>query len=196
MSKNSEWGSVAYLSQSKYGKYGNPNYTGADKEVAINNCSNGITGIGGDTVGAVESSTTCTTNTYETEKGQTASTTGNITGIYDMSGGATEYVMVNYDNVMNKDSGFLISNIPEAKYYDFYETTSPTTACDGGICYGHALSETSGWYKDTGWFVDQPSPWFVRGNNYYKTMNAGVFCFSSSDGSVRNYNTARVVGIP
>ena len=32
MSKNSEWGTVAYLSQSKYGKYGNSNYTGVDKK--------------------------------------------------------------------------------------------------------------------------------------------------------------------
>ena len=37
MIKNTEWVIVAYLSQSKYGKYGNENYTGADKEVAINN---------------------------------------------------------------------------------------------------------------------------------------------------------------
>ena len=29
--KNLEWGAVAYLSQSKYGKYGNPNYEGANK---------------------------------------------------------------------------------------------------------------------------------------------------------------------
>ena len=31
--KNLEWGSVAYLSQSKYGKYGNPNYECANKEI-------------------------------------------------------------------------------------------------------------------------------------------------------------------
>ena len=38
-------------------------------------------------VDASSSTTTCTTNTYETLKGQAASTTGNITGIYDMNGG-------------------------------------------------------------------------------------------------------------
>ncbi len=93
MAKSTEWGLVAMLSQSKYGKYGNPSYSGADKEVAINNCSNLITGIGGETVSASESTTTCTTNTYETLKGQAASTTGTIYGVYDMSGGAYEYVM-------------------------------------------------------------------------------------------------------
>ena len=35
-------------------------------------------------------------NRYNSEKGYLASTTGNITGIYDMSGGAWEYVMGNY----------------------------------------------------------------------------------------------------
>jgi hypothetical protein len=95
MMKNTEWGAVAYLSQSKYGKYGNTTYSGVDKEVAINNCSTFITGIAGDTVSASSSSTTCTTNTYNTTKGITASTTGNISGIYDMSGGSWEYVMGN-----------------------------------------------------------------------------------------------------
>jgi hypothetical protein len=37
MSKNDEWGAVAYLSQSTYGKYGNTSYTGANKEIYVNN---------------------------------------------------------------------------------------------------------------------------------------------------------------
>ena len=36
MMKNIEWGAVAYLSQSIYGKYGNISYTGANKEVYKN----------------------------------------------------------------------------------------------------------------------------------------------------------------
>ena len=39
MIKNSEWGAVAYLSQSKYGKYGNDSYEGANKEVYQNKSS-------------------------------------------------------------------------------------------------------------------------------------------------------------
>ena len=31
--KNSEWGAVAYLYHSKYGKYGNSLYSGANKEI-------------------------------------------------------------------------------------------------------------------------------------------------------------------
>ena len=61
MAKNSEWGAVAYLSYSKYGK---------DGEVYINNCNQYITGIGADSANAPASGTTCTTdkNKYNGEK--------------------------------------------------------------------------------------------------------------------------------
>lgn len=44
MSKNSEWGAVAYLSQSTYGKYGNTDYETTNKEIYINNSSGYYTG--------------------------------------------------------------------------------------------------------------------------------------------------------
>ena len=47
MMKNMEWGAVAYLSQSKYGKYGNPNYTEDNKEIYVNNSEEFITGSSG-----------------------------------------------------------------------------------------------------------------------------------------------------
>ena len=224
MSKNSEWGAVAYLSQSKYGKYGNPDYTGADKEVAINNCNNFITGIGGDTVSASSSSTSCTTNTYETLKGQAASTIGNITGVYDMSGGAWEYVMgvladdsgaprSGYTGVSNSGFNGTLNNgskyssgidFPEAKYYDLYTSTNPSssdsslsaTACNGGVCYGHALSETSKWYQDYAYFVNQTTPWFVRGGSWSSSTNAGAFSLDIGDGYAYSDRASRVVCIP
>ena len=93
MITNMEWGAVAYLTNSKYGRCTNENCT----EVTINNCSTYITGIGADEIDAVKSATTCTTasNKYNGTKGVFASTTGNIYGVYDMSGGADEYVMGN-----------------------------------------------------------------------------------------------------
>ena len=193
MAKNSEWGAVAYLSQSKYGKYGNLNYSGADKEVAINNCSNYITGIGGDTVSAPASSETCTTNTYETQKGQAASTTGNITGVYDMSGGAYEYVMGVYNNSIGRSE---FSTLPETKYYDNYTTTNILSACNSGICYGHALSETSGWYGDYLHFVSSGAPWFLRGGYFGDTSSAGVFYFTYHYGSDGKNYSFRVVIAP
>ncbi len=66
--KNSEWGAVAYLTQSKYGRNG--------EELTNNNNSNYITGIAADEIKQAESSTT--TNKYNTEKGVKASTTANV----------------------------------------------------------------------------------------------------------------------
>ena len=191
ISRNDEWGSVAYLSQSKYGKYGNPNYTGVDKEIAINNCQNYITGIGGDTVDATKSEITCTTNTYETLKGQAASTTGNIAGIYDMVGGSSDYVMGNYNNNIN-NAGF--GSMPEGKYYNLYTTTDPATACSGSLCYGHALSETANWYKNYFAFVNISYPWLLRGGGSNEASVAGIFYTRWANGyDSGGYATARLV---
>ena len=207
MAKNSEWGAVVYLSQSRYGKYGNTNYGGVEKEVMINNCSNFITGIGADKQNDASSTSACTTNTYETSKGQAASTTGNITGIYDMSGGAWECVMGYLSGVSdtwgatnsNNFAGF--TSAPNKKYYDTYISSDPTsnigslseTVCDGGICYGHSLSETSGWYADDISFLTSRAPWFRRGGRYSSVSTAGMFGFSVSDGYSSNINSFRVV---
>ena len=43
--KNMEWGAVAYLSQSKYGKYGNSSFAGDNKEIYQNKSSEYITGM-------------------------------------------------------------------------------------------------------------------------------------------------------
>ncbi len=189
MMKNSEWGAVAYLSQSKYGKYGNSSYSGANKEVYINNNSNYVTGCsaGAPSSGNVSS---CT-NAYNVSPGGTgASTSGTIYGVYDMSGGAWEYVMGVYNSTI-KNAGF--SSLPASKYYDNYTSIDATTACNSGICYGHALSETSGWYSDYALFVVSGAPWFMRGGHYSGTTDAGVFCFNWSNGVAGSNISFRVV---
>jgi len=182
MAKNSEWGVVAYLSQSKYGKYGNSNYTGINKQVMINNCSNNITGVGSDIQDDNSKTSTCTTNTYETAKGQAASTTGNITGVYDMNGGAFEAVMGVYNKITGS-SGFTENTWPAEKYYDNYTSLNVPTACNGGVCYGHALNETSGWYQDYSIQFTDSSPWINRGSNFDGVTDAGIFGFSNATGT-------------
>ncbi len=226
MIKNSEWGVVAYLSQSKYGKYGNSKYEGAEKEVRINNCSTYTTGIGATNQDESSSSSTCDNpeNQYDGEYGKSASTTGNITGVYDMSGGANEYVMgVLADDDNNPRSGFdsasnsgfngkdkdgnQITGIsfPEAKYYDLYKSTNPEsensdlskTACNGGVCYGHALSETAIWYTDYSYFITFNYPWLQRGGYYYNDLGAGVFDFYSFiGGNADDTASSRAVFVP
>ena len=220
MMKNSEWGAVAYLSHSKYG---------ANREVYINNSSGLYTGRSGGNVGGstaintVYTSQTSTSlyNTYNTygfytwdgylleyntntkssthDISKVASTTGNITGVYDMSGGAYEYVMGYYSPAgstwgatsSGNYAGF--SSQPNSKYYDDYTTTNSLTACNGGICYGHGLSEVSGWYDDHALFVNASSPWFVRGGYCNDGFGAGTFSFLDSNGYVSNGRAARSV---
>ena len=116
MMKNMEWGAVAYLSSSIYGRYTNASTCiESGCEVWINNNSSYTTGCAGSSVSASEAST-C--NAWNTATGVNASTTGNIYGIYDMSGGASEYVMGNYNDIMGSATRF--DSMPEAKYYDKY----------------------------------------------------------------------------
>ena len=208
MSKNSEWSSVAYLSQSKYGKYGNPNYTGANKEIYQNKSSEYITGMSN---GTPSTDTVNTQVTYDTPNtGYGASTTGTIYGIYDMSGGSWEYVMgvlmdpngnprsggsTTFNSGFNGalSEGTYSSGIPfpAAQYYNLYTTEDATTACSGGVCYGHALSEMAGWYQDYQSFVNQNGPWVVRGGYWGSTANAGVFHFATGRGNADTYSASR-----
>ena len=176
MSKNNEWGAVAYLTQSIYGRCtSNTTCT----EVGINNNTSYITGIG-DKPSSTASSVK--TNTYNTISGKNASTTGTIYGIYDMSGGAWEYVMGVYSNKIS-DSGF--SSLPDNKYYNNYTATSYT---------GHAISETKGWYNDQSFSVYfSVSPWFIRGSYYDDGELSGMFAFYGSSGINGNNSASRFV---
>jgi len=176
MSKNNEWGAVAYLTQSIYGRCtSNTTCT----EVGINNNTSYITGIG-DKPSSTASSVK--TNTYNTISGKNASTTGNIYGIYDMSGGAWEYVMGIYNKNI-KSSGF--STLPDNKYYNNYTATSYT---------GHAISETKGWYNDQSFSVYfSVFPWFIRGCYYDDGELSGMFAFYGSSGINGNNSASRFV---
>ena len=199
MMKNSEWGAAAYLSHSKYG---------VNREVYINNSEGFYTGRSGGNYGGKtpinktytdQTSTTrynsygfytwdgyllnYNTNTKSSTRdlNKVASTTGNITGVYDMSGGAFEYVMGNYNDTISSSS---FTSMPDGKYYDKYTTTSVLTACNGGVCYGHALSETSWWYDDYAVFVSANDPWFIRGGSYSAYASTGAFSFRNINGDV------------
>ena len=158
ISKNNEWGAVAYLTQSIYGRCTSST---SCTEVGINNNSSRITGYGS----PAGSSSSITNGAYNTELGKDASTTGTVYGIYDMSGGLGEYVMGVYNKTIG-NSGF--SSLPDIKYYNNYAGSSYT---------GHALTETAGWYSDSASFVYSSYPWFIRGGNYNDGSGAGVFLF-------------------
>ncbi|MEG1495377.1 MAG: hypothetical protein RR406_03685, partial [Bacilli bacterium] len=187
--KNMEWGAVAYLTQSKYGKYGNPNYTGANKEVYINNNSNFITGCSAG-VPSSDPVNGCT-NTYNMENtGTGASATGTIYGVYDMSGGSLEYIMGVYNQIIS-NSGFSI--LPDVKYYDNYMNT---TGLKGDATYADG---TRDWYQDYQSFSSNSArSWLFRGgsNTANMNMNAGVFSFSHFSGNADPYGSTRFVAKP
>ena len=174
MSKNNEWGAVAYLTQSIYGRCTSSTTC---TEVGINNNSSYITGYGA----PAGSSSSVTNGTYNTALGKDASTTGTIYGIYDMSGGAYEYVMGVYNNAKSS-SGF--NSLPDEKYYNNYTGSSYT---------GHALTETKKWYGDNDGFVSASYPWFARGGYYGAGGVTGVFYFSSYDGNYINSHSSHLV---
>ena len=184
MIKNSEWGAVAYLSHSQYG---------INDEVRINNYYNEgtLTGCGALTDGESEL-TTCGI-IYGQASEYPQSTTGNITGVYDMSGGAREYVAAG-----------LYSNIGAiTKYYDSYldaqftgDNITNMTLCTLETCGGHALSETNGWYNNYSSFVNSSASFFVRGGGYSDSTVAGIFHSYNVGGEAINIHTFRSVLIP
>ncbi len=198
MLTNMEWGAVAYLTNSNYGRCTG----GTCTEVTINNCSSHVTGIGADTVSASSSSIICTTdaNKYNGAKGVLASTTGNVYGVYDMSGGAYEYVMGNMSSTADtytfypRNSGFASSwYTSNQKYVNTYangSTDTDQTAYNRarlGDATGEVVSSagsSGGWYTDYACFPYSGYSWFFRGGVCFGGSTAGVFYFSYNGGGV------------
>ena len=115
MLKNSEWGAVAYLTHSQYGRNGTI--------VTINNSSNYITGSAGNSINA--KSDVGTTNEYWSAQGVLASSTGNVTGIYDLAGGAYEHIAAYYNGSPGTDlkengDSFAMQNGTSTEYVTVY----------------------------------------------------------------------------
>ena len=187
MIKNSEWGAVAYLSHSKYGTCSG----GSCVEIGINNNSNYLTGCGA-TAGSAKSSV-C--DAYNTSNGMLASTTFNIYGVYDFSGGTAEYTMANIvgtdgKTMMTNSSG--ISTYPNAKYYDKYSYSGNNSdAAKIKSKLGDGIKEMFNdatndklWYGDSAWIAHgSNAAWFTRGAASGNGSSAGVFTSSCGSGA-------------
>lgn len=102
--KNREWGAVAYLCYSQYGSV--PKINGAGTLVSGSHWYDLYTGQGPKSASDEGYYTrTDDTHNYNTPNGVLASTTGNVTGIYDMSGGNWERVAGYLDNGNLNDYG-------------------------------------------------------------------------------------------
>ena len=190
---NMEWGAVAYLANSKYGRCINGGCTDVEK----NSCTSFITGMGNAFV-IGGSSCTLDSNKYNGAKGVLASTTGNITGVYDMSGGSYEFVMGNSSNTIGSytfnpsNSGFASSwyTSSKAKYVTTYAYGSGgngQTAYNTGRL-GDATSETIySSFPDSGHtFV-----WIHRGSVCNSSSN--IFVSGAGYGQAEDHFSTRVI---
>ena len=197
MMKNDEWGAVAYLSKSKYGKQ--------NEEVWINNSGSYITGAAGNSASA--SSNTGTTNDYTSTQGVKASTTGTVHGVYDMSGGAYEHVAAyvnNGDSSLTSYGSSLVNG--DSKTKNVYSKASSDNSTNNynanSSKYGDTVYETSrnsarpwnlSWYGDGSSFPGIAAPFFLRGGLFSNGTNAGVFYFSNDNGDSSSVGSFRPV---
>ena len=206
MMKNTEWGAVAYLSHSKYG---------TNKEININNNSSYKTGYS--SLPTLDQSSYPGTygdgenynQSYNTIIGYLASTTRNISGIYDMSGGAWEYVAAYMSGQLG--SSEIIPTNYDSKYFDTYNTSSTFTKYQYRIL-GDATGEMgpfnrydeknntlyyhNSWYADNSGFVNSSNSWFYRGGSYTNGILAGQFNFLSHTGGNYPNVSFRIVLTP
>ena len=167
MMKNTEWGSVAYLQHSKYGSM---------QSVRFNNNSANITGY------AAVNEPTCNsfgkfedcnkfgtessiTQLYNTLVGYLASTTGNISGVYDMSGGTIEYMM----GVMLDQEGKPMSG-RNSKSNSGFNGSFGCPTCDGDTSGIAKLTTGKVFPTDTRYYDSYP---FSSADNSYNQRSLG-----------------------
>ena len=239
--KNSEWGAVVYLSKSKYGL----NTTDiATNNISLNSGNRERTNPEGKSeVDSVYAVTGCTTGSSDAEEKQTtienikattgntaadgvytwnqldgtkASTTGNIFGVYDMSGGVWEsttgYIASNNSNLEKYGASIAYeeNNLKtiSTKYTTVYPHNNTVSSDDeestnnwiaNKFIYGDAIRETSengigttSWYNDVSIFPSIDYYFLFRGGHFYAGEDAGLFFFNRDSGSNAYYNGFRV----
>ena len=185
MVKNSEWGAVAYLTHSQYGRNGT--------EVTITNDGTNYRRGGG------------ANEAYLTNVN--LSTTGNPYGIYDMSGNAWEYVAAfnskDDSNYVSSNGWGITKDSSSTKFATKYYNELSGKYNTNAVVYGYgkvgdatkevntggatAITNNSSSYNN--WFSDYPylagsgNPFFRRGGYYNSGDGAGVFSSAFSNGS-------------
>ena len=229
--KNSEWGAVAYLSHSKYGTNGIEPYV---NNIDLNNSIESVYSVTGVTTGTtnaeVKTTTIDTINgtsgntandgiyTWEQIEGQKASTTLNMYGVYDFSGGLWERTAgyVANGNSYLKANGASVAydgdklKTESTKYTTVYphgqednaniDNSSSTNYKTNKYIYGDGIRETStggndttSWNTDYSYFQSLHYPFTYRGGRYWDSSSAGLFCFRRSNGYSDYYNGIRPV---
>ena len=164
--KNSEWGTISYLSHSKYGICSNMKCT----EITSN-------------------------NTYISGKEGKDSTTGNIYGVFDMAGSASEFVMANYtsnNSLALNNSNFKYNVTIPSTDYDLYSGTNFILG-DSTKEILLTQSSTGSWDNNYSIFIDKVNNWFIRGGMAGNEVGNGIFYYNATNDSPSEYITTRVV---
>jgi len=184
--RNRDWGAVAYLAHSNYGRDGT--------QIAINSNGDMITGYAG----------------------VFSSTKGNETGIFDMRGGVTEVVAAfvdnGHENLTHIHAARFTSN-ENRKFVDVYRQGTESTIQQerrgnnyiaNQHIFGNAMWETSfsglnannAWFGNNTNFPESFSPFFSRGGTAFMAGMAGVFSFGPFNGAPHSNFGFRTILIP
>lgn len=238
LARNKEWGAASYLAFSRYGAGVNkvqPNALYSENNVKLESADSeraysiSVTGCGPaangslDTysdVGTLGEQSACSSSNlqraYNGSIGQLASTTGNVYGVYDMSGGNDDRLSASYSDDGKSsatNSQYMIepAHEPYADLYVMknYKKGANFNNCTWEMCGGQALSETTvmengrevnvGQWGANGGFVNRESPWLSRGFSSYamsSKYHVGIIASGNSSGNKYAGHTVRVVLSP
>ena len=166
MLKNSEWGAVAYLTHSQYRRN--------SYEVELNDNSEYTTADEGISINPEQSST------------------GNVYGIYDLSGGTCERVASYY---YGGNSSYLNGTVEfSGKSSNAYITVYNGNNIQNSYMIGDATYETLKWNNDDWWLeVDFDFPLFQRSGIVVNNIElTGIFLVSRNNGDVGYRSTFRM----
>ena len=223
--KNSEWGAVAYLSHSKYGTNGVEPYI---NNINLNNSTQSVYAVTGVTTGTINAGAKTTTiekvngttgntandgiYTWDQIEGQKASTTRNMYGVYDFSGGTWErtagYIANGNGNLKAYGASVAYDGdklkTESTKYTTVYphgqednaniDNSSSTNYKTNKYIYGDGIRETSSngvgatsWNSDRSYFFALHGPFSAYGGRAINKSDSGIFCFGRSNGGSTYY---------
>ena len=217
MLKNSEWGAVAYLTKSQYGI---ESIDIAVNKKNMNSGNSSSTKEQRNLLASVYAVTGYNDKEWNDYLGtsNSASSTGNIYGIYDLSGGSLEstsgYISngnnmlgnggsltewINYNNYRTvSDEYRVVYNANDIGNTD--EEKSNSNYLLNNNNYGEALNEISAqgygaptWNEDLFHYPSKGTPFMDRGGSYSNGAQAGVFYLGCNDGIPGYGSVFRVV---
>ena len=200
--KNSEWGAIAYLAQSQYGFIGAGQTNIMVNTKNLNNGGESTTKADGNNKASVYAVTGYNNANKEWNNGgENASTTSNIYGVYDMSGGVWErtpgYIAVAQTNLSRYGGEIGYNNntlkTVSTKYTTAYKVgtsnnnqknweANPKIYGDGVYETSTAGTGSNSWNKDYSYFPLSGTPFFIRGGRWAHGASAGVFAFTYDSG--------------